>query len=126
MKSNFADLKNAGKDRYGGASKGAAFLEYFINKETNWVHLDIAGPSSSSSQGVCVSEGATGYGTQLILKYLYNYIRENNSSDEKSESNIQSEENVIDKIVAEEPQIILPTDPITSTEINNNEEIRLI
>jgi len=43
LKSAFADLKNAGKDRYGGASKGAGFLEKFINKNTNWVHLDIAG-----------------------------------------------------------------------------------
>jgi leucyl aminopeptidase len=43
IKSTFADLKNAGKDRYGGASKGAAFLEKFINKGVNWVHLDIAG-----------------------------------------------------------------------------------
>lgn len=43
MKSKFADLKNAGKDRYGGASKGAAFLERFIEKDVNWIHLDIAG-----------------------------------------------------------------------------------
>ena len=43
MKSKFADLKNSGKDRYGGASKGAAFLEYFIEKNVNWIHLDIAG-----------------------------------------------------------------------------------
>jgi leucyl aminopeptidase len=43
MKSKFADLNNSGKDRYGGASKGAAFLEYFIDKNRNWVHLDIAG-----------------------------------------------------------------------------------
>ncbi len=43
LKSPFADLKNAGKDRYGGASKGAAFLEKFINKGVKWVHLDIAG-----------------------------------------------------------------------------------
>lgn len=42
MKSSFADLRNAGKDRYGGASKGAAFLEKFIEPQTNWVHLDIA------------------------------------------------------------------------------------
>jgi leucyl aminopeptidase len=43
IKSSFADMKNAGKDRYGGASKGAAFLEKFINKHVKWIHLDIAG-----------------------------------------------------------------------------------
>jgi len=41
--STFADLKNAGNDKYGGASKAAAFLEAFIEKDTKWVHLDIAG-----------------------------------------------------------------------------------
>jgi hypothetical protein len=73
MKSKSADLKNSGKDRYGGASKGAAFLEYFIDKDKNWVHLDIAGPASTLGPGDCVSEGATGFGTQLVLKYLFNY-----------------------------------------------------
>jgi leucyl aminopeptidase len=72
LKSPFADLKNAGKDRYGGASKGAAFLEKFVNKGVNWVHLDIAGPSHAASPYDCVSQGATGYGTQLVLKYLIN------------------------------------------------------
>jgi leucyl aminopeptidase len=43
MKSRFADLKNAEKNRYGGASKAAAYLEFFIDKNRNWVHLDIAG-----------------------------------------------------------------------------------
>jgi leucyl aminopeptidase len=43
LKSSFADMKNSGKDRYGGASKGAGFIERFIEKDTNWVHLDIAG-----------------------------------------------------------------------------------
>jgi leucyl aminopeptidase len=45
MKSNFADLNNKGSTRYGGASQAAAFLEKFIEKETKWAHLDIAGPA---------------------------------------------------------------------------------
>lgn len=43
MKCKFADLLNADKSRYGGASTAAAFIEYFIDKDVNWVHLDIAG-----------------------------------------------------------------------------------
>jgi leucyl aminopeptidase len=43
MKSKYADLHNSDRIRYGGASKGAAFIENFINKDVNWVHLDIAG-----------------------------------------------------------------------------------
>jgi hypothetical protein len=83
MKSKFADLRNAGGDRYGGASKGAAFLEYFINKKTNWIHLDIAGyfiyfflfrPAYSRGTSGHISEGVTGFGTQTVLKYLYSYL----------------------------------------------------
>lgn len=74
LKSPFADLKNAGKDRYGGASKGAAFLEKFIEKGVKWVHLDIAGPSHAGSTYDCWTQGATGFGTQIILKYLYNFV----------------------------------------------------
>ena len=72
MKSKVADLKNAEKSRYAGASKGAAFIEYFIEKNTKWIHLDIAGPSTSNAADGVYSEGATGFGTQLVLKYLYN------------------------------------------------------
>ncbi len=43
MKSKYADLRNDGKSRYGGASQGAAFLECFIDENVNWIHLDIAG-----------------------------------------------------------------------------------
>jgi leucyl aminopeptidase len=43
MKSKFADLHNSSKVRYGGASQAAAFLECFIEKDVNWIHLDIAG-----------------------------------------------------------------------------------
>jgi leucyl aminopeptidase len=49
MKSSYADLDNKGKTRYGGASQAAAFLERFIEKDTKWVHLDIAGPAMKSS-----------------------------------------------------------------------------
>ena len=72
MKSKTADIKNSEKSRYAGASKGAAFLEYFIEKDTKWIHLDIAGPSTCNSADGVYCEGATGFGTQLVLKYLYN------------------------------------------------------
>lgn len=72
MKSKTADIKNSEKSRYAGASKGAAFLEYFIEKDTKWIHLDIAGPSTCNAASGIYSEGATGFGTQLVLKFLYN------------------------------------------------------
>ena len=42
LKSSLADLSNMGKNREGGASLAAAFLQNFI-EQTPWVHLDIAG-----------------------------------------------------------------------------------
>lgn len=42
IKSKVADISNKG-GKYAGASIAAAFLEEFINKDTKWIHLDIAG-----------------------------------------------------------------------------------
>ncbi len=42
LKSEIADVANMGKNRDGGASIAAAFLEKFVG-DTAWVHLDIAG-----------------------------------------------------------------------------------
>lgn len=52
LKSQVADMKNKG-GRMAGASQAAAFIENFINKETQWIHLDIAGTAASKN-------GATG------------------------------------------------------------------
>ena len=42
-KSYVADMVNAIVDAKGGASLAAAFLEEFIENDTQWIHLDIAG-----------------------------------------------------------------------------------
>ena len=47
--SPYADLNNIGKYRYGGASQAAAFLERFVEGDTKWMHLDIAGPAMKAS-----------------------------------------------------------------------------
>ena len=70
MKSTHADLNNAGKSKYGGASKAAAFLEYFVEKNVKWAHLDIAGPAESRSEKGLYSAGGTGFGVKLLLHYL--------------------------------------------------------
>ena len=38
------DVNNLGKNRFGGSSQAAAFLEKFVEDERPWAHLDIAGP----------------------------------------------------------------------------------
>lgn len=50
LKSKVADMTNKG-GRYAGASIAAAFIERFINKETEWIHLDIAGTSVNTKTG---------------------------------------------------------------------------
>ena len=66
ISSTIADITNSSKgDRFAGASQAAAFLESFIDKDTKWVHIDIAGPSVAS--GI-----ATGFSTKTLLNYLIN------------------------------------------------------
>ena len=70
-----ADIKNIGSSRYGGSTHAAHFIERFINKNTNWAHLDIAGVSWTSnpeqnSFSSLHSHGPTGFGIRLIDEFL--------------------------------------------------------
>ena len=49
IKGATGDISNTGKGRYGGASSAAAFLLRFIEKDTKWVHIDIAGPAMAKA-----------------------------------------------------------------------------
>jgi leucyl aminopeptidase len=68
MKSDVADLKNAGS-RDGGAILAAWFLKQFVGS-TRWAHLDIAGTAWAEKTRPYVPKGATGVGVRLLLKYL--------------------------------------------------------
>lgn len=61
IKSEIADIKNAGGGRLGGAITAALFLQEFVAK-TNWIHLDIAGSAYQKK--------ATGWGVISIINYL--------------------------------------------------------
>lgn len=50
LKSKVADITNKG-GRLAGASIAAAFIEEFIEKDTKWIHLDIAGTSAKREVG---------------------------------------------------------------------------
>ena len=62
--SKVADLVNS-KKMGGNASLAAAFLEEFIEPDTKWIHLDIAGTSDSE-------EVATGVMIETIIHFLEN------------------------------------------------------
>lgn len=50
IKGKVADINNGGV-RMGGASAAAAFLQEFVDKQTKWIHLDIAGTASEEGTG---------------------------------------------------------------------------
>ncbi|HEX4420702.1 MAG TPA: leucyl aminopeptidase [Kofleriaceae bacterium] len=67
LKSSIADLRNTG-DRFGGAITAGLFLKTFA-KDTPWVHVDIAGPASTSSTRPSQPKGGTGYAVATIVEY---------------------------------------------------------
>ncbi|MCQ8240978.1 leucyl aminopeptidase [Rhizosaccharibacter radicis] len=65
IRSDIADMKNVG-GRPGGACSAAAFLQRFVQNETPWAHLDIAGMAWSSKDAPGVPKGATAFGVRLL------------------------------------------------------------
>ncbi|MGP9536904.1 leucyl aminopeptidase [Brachybacterium sp. AOP43-C2-M15] len=63
-----ADLRNIG-DRPGGALSAGIFLKEFVG-ETEWAHLDIAGPGYASAPLGYMGKGATGMSARTVLQVL--------------------------------------------------------
>ncbi|MBA4310519.1 MAG: leucyl aminopeptidase, partial [Chlorobiaceae bacterium] len=61
IKSEVADVKNLG-GKYGGAITAAKFLEYFVDKDIPWAHLDIAGPAMPNRSSSYTEKLMTGFG----------------------------------------------------------------
>ncbi len=68
MKSDVADLKNAGGP-YGGAVSAGWFLKQFVG-DMSWAHLDIAGTAWEEKGTAINPKGATGVGVRLLVEYL--------------------------------------------------------
>jgi len=68
LRSEVADMKNAG-ERWGGAINASLFLKEFVG-DTPWVHLDIAGPSTSPKERGYFNKGATGVGVRTLVEYV--------------------------------------------------------
>lgn len=71
VSSQVADLRHVPLDKHigGGSITAALFLRHFVGTRT-WAHLDIAGPARATSDRHEVTEGATGFGARLLLRYL--------------------------------------------------------
>ena len=73
LKSHIADMKNIGGP-YGGAITAACFLHRFIENETPWVHLDIAGKAWSEKSKPTVPKGGTGFGVRLLNQMIDDWV----------------------------------------------------
>ena len=70
LKSDVADFSNMGS-REGAAIVAALFLRRFIEKETRWAHLDIAGPGYVVKPAPLLPvPGATGMGVRLLCRLI--------------------------------------------------------
>eukprot|EP00930_Biecheleria_cincta_P069806 TRINITY_DN57502_c0_g1_i1.p1 TRINITY_DN57502_c0_g1~~TRINITY_DN57502_c0_g1_i1.p1 ORF type:complete len:630 (+),score=138.57 TRINITY_DN57502_c0_g1_i1:116-1891(+) len=69
MKSDFADMKNTGP-RFGGAITAALFLQKFVNKDTTWAHLDIAGTVWAEKPKGVNGTGGTGTMVRTLTDYI--------------------------------------------------------
>lgn len=68
LKSEVADLKNAG-ERYAGAITAALFLREFVG-QTPWAHIDIAGPAFTERDLPYCPKGGTGFGVRTLVDFL--------------------------------------------------------
>ncbi len=69
LKSDIADLKNAGSRGEAATSSAASFLQEFVN-DIPWLHFDIANVGWSDKDKEEITKGPTAYGARLIAYYL--------------------------------------------------------
>jgi leucyl aminopeptidase len=69
LNSKFADIRNIGDSRWGGAIVAALFLSEFVG-DTPWAHIDIAGPAYSKKADDYCGPGGTGFGVRLLWDLL--------------------------------------------------------
>jgi leucyl aminopeptidase len=68
--SKFADMKNTGGSRWGGAITAAQFIQRFVADKTPWAHLDIAGTGMDSRSSDINKSWGSGWGVRLLDKLV--------------------------------------------------------
>jgi leucyl aminopeptidase len=68
--SKFADMKNTGGSRWGGAITAAQFIKRFVDDKTPWAHLDIAGTGFDSRQTDINRSWGSGWGVRLLDRLI--------------------------------------------------------
>lgn len=72
MDSSIADMKNTG-GRAAGSATAACFLQRYIEKDTKWAHIDIAGMDMSEGKNLLYPKGASGFGVKLLNDLISNF-----------------------------------------------------
>jgi leucyl aminopeptidase len=67
--SPIADMKNVGP-REGGSITAAQFIQRFVENDTKWAHVDMAGKAWSDKASATYDKGATGFGVRLLDQYV--------------------------------------------------------
>ncbi|MBU6208168.1 MAG: leucyl aminopeptidase, partial [Alphaproteobacteria bacterium] len=65
-----ADICNIGPAGQGGSITAAQFLARFVENDTKWAHLDIAGMAWAKKPTPIRDKGATGYGVRLLDRFI--------------------------------------------------------
>ncbi len=75
MKGRHADLANISSGRGAGSGTAAAFLEQFVDSDTEWAHFDIAGTAYNCGNRLsyCRSFGATGAMVRSFVALVSSY-----------------------------------------------------
>ncbi len=70
VKSKIADVKNVGAKRSAGTIAGGAFLWEFVESDTPWCHIDIAGTGWQTKGRPYNPDGPSGAGVRLTLELI--------------------------------------------------------
>lgn len=76
IESDIADMKNISSGRGGGSTTAAEFLYRFVESDTQWAHLDIAGVCWNGKGDDTIPGGAVGFGVRTLFN-LVQTAREN-------------------------------------------------
>ena len=71
--SKFADMKNTGGSRWGGAITAAQFIKRYVDDKIPWAHLDIAGTGMDSRQNDINKSWASGWGVRLLDRLVADF-----------------------------------------------------
>ena len=72
INSDIADMANLASSPEAGSSTAAHFIGRFIQPGVKWAHLDIASKAWTKRDLPCSPKGATGFGVQLLTRYILN------------------------------------------------------